>query len=592
MPGRISKRDDSAIITDDRVSSIQLELEQLLALGNSSEDGDEIVAGCLNDKRRKDRKILYKDQTENLKDTNDDTDSKINLKRNRRERVVKSGSSRPSKESDESRENEEHKRNNNRQGSKSPRPERRKDLNTSGKGSKSPMPKNNGKESRKIKYSRSSETETAEEQDRDTRSHYSKGSKGSKGSRILRRSGHRKPTRTKSTGVTTEDANRAEEKSETTTIERESKSTIPVQRATSRQKGMRRRSWSFDDFSNTSWSSSEGDEDIEIGLNDERVVGLNDDGGEAEIRLNDEREVVLNDVGKTQTRQSTIRDNKPLEQRRRSVRSNIKRSSSTGGLNKKALGSSSRRSSRRTSGANAIDADMILGDPSRKAPPTRSKSTDMSAASRLRIGAGGDRKTPPTRSQSNDFSEYLRKQGMLQKVKSERSLFRKPNVDQNIVESRGGDDKNNPFEVTYQSHNISDNWDPFTSNQSVDEDIKDSTERRGNLRPTMSGGLLQTSSKDTISRLRVGANVLAASVSSINSNSSSSDTCDVSKIEREKQRDKQRRAEYKKSIAAAAMAGRRLSGTAPRTNHRQARTVQSSFEESVKQLECALQRAR
>lgn len=180
---------------------------------------------------------------------------------------------------------------------------------------------------------------------------------------------------------------------------------------------------------------------------------------------------------------------------------------------------------------------------------------------------------------------------MLQKVKSEMSLFHKSNADQNIVESKGDDDKNNPFEVTYQSHNVSDNWDPFTSEQSVDEGIKDLTERRGNLRPTKSGGLLQTSSKDTISRLRVGANVLAASVSSINSNSSSSETGDVSKIEREKQRDKQRRAEYKKSIAAAAMAGRRLSGTAPRTNHRQARTVQSSFEESVKQLECALQRA-
>jgi len=580
MPGRISKPDDSVKISDDRVSSIQLELEQLLALGDPSEEGDENGAKGLNDKRRKARKILYKHRTGNLKDTNDDTDSKKKSKNNRRERAIKSGSSRSSKDSDESRENEGLKRNSHRRGSKSPKLRRRKDLNISRNGSKSPKPKNSRKEIRKIKYNKASETETAEENDRETRSHYSKGSKDSKGSLISKRSGHRKQSRSKTTGVAKEDANRAKERSETTTGEHASKGTIPVQRATSKRKAMRRRSWSFDDFSNTSWSSSEGEEEIEVALNDKDKSGLNDEGCEGEMGLNDELEVALNNEGKAQTRRSTIK----LEQRRRPLRSNMLRSSSTGRLYKNGLGSPLKRNSRRTSGPNAIDGDMILGDPSRKAPPSRSKSIDMTAASRLRIGGGGDRKAPPTRSQSNDFSEYLRNQGMSQKSNH------KPNLDQNDVESKGEADKNNPFEVTYQSQNVSDNWDPFTSDEGADKDTKDPNERRGNLRPTRSGGLLQTSSKDTISRLRIGANVLATSVCS--TNSSSSEAFDTSKIEREKQRDKQRRAEYKKSIAAAAIAGRRLSGTAHRTNYRQVRTVQSSFEESVKQLECALQRAR
>ena len=551
MTGRISKRHDSATISDDRVSSIQLELERLLALGDPSEENGEIGTETLTEKSREARNILYKHRTENLKETNDDADYKKRSKRNKRDRVMKNGSSRSSKEpTDGSPENEEFKRNASRRTSKerkSPQ-QGRKHLNNLGQGSKSPKPKSSRKESRKIKYHRSNETESAEERDRDTRSNYSKGSKGSKGSRLSRSSGHRKSNRSRSTGLATDDAKGVKDKYKNTTGEHDSRNTIPIQRATPSRKAMRRRSWSFDDFSNTSWSSSDCEDDIEVGLNDECEVGLNDEG---EIGLND------------------------MEPRRRSDKASMERSASTGGL----VGKSSRRNHKRSSGANAIDGDMILGDPSRRAPPSRSKSN----ASRLQIGGGGDRKSPPTRSQSNDFSEYLRKQGLMQKNKSDR---------QNIAENKGEDEKNNPFEVTFQSHDVSDNWDPFTSEKSVDEDTKDSNERRGKLRPTKSGGLLQTSSKDTISRLPVGANVLATSVSSINSNSSNSEPCDASKGEREKQRDKQRRAVYKKSIAAAAMAGRRLTGPAPRMNQRQARTVQSSFEESVKQLEYALQRAR
>jgi len=566
MPGRITKRDDSATVSDDRVSSIRLELEQLLALGDLSESNGEIGTEVLNEKRREARKVLHKQKNENSKETNDDTDIKKRPKRTKRDRGIKSCSNRSSKESVNGlQENEESnfKCNISGRGSKSPRRERKspqrghKDLNSSGQGAKLPIRKSSRREIRKIKYNKSSETESAEERDRDTRSSFSRsskesrGSKGSKGARISRRHCHRKPICSKST----DDVKGIRNKYKNTVGEHDPKKTIPIQRATSRRKAMRRRSWSFDDFSNTSWSSSQGEDDIEIGLNDACEVDLND---EDVIGLNDEDVIGLNDEDATEARQ-------PL---RRPLRAT--RSVSMGGL--------TGRNQKRNSGANAIDGDMILGDPSRKGPLSRSKSN----ASRLRIGGGGDRRAPPTRSQSNDFAEYLSKRGLLQKSKAEAL---------NIVESKGEEERNNPFEVTYQSQDVSEDWDPFTSNKSTDKDAKDSHERRGKLRQTKSGGLLQTSSKDTISRFPVGANFLAASASSIHSNSSDSEACDASKEEREKQRDKQRRADYKKSIAAAAMAGRKLSGTAPRTNQRHARTVPSSFEDSVKQLEFALQRA-
>lgn len=271
MPGRISKREDTAIISDDRVSSIQLELEQLLALGDPSQGvGPEV----LTDKRRKARKILYKNRTDDVKETNDDSESKKKSKRNKHNRVIKSGSGRPAKEStDGSLENEEIKRNSSNRGSKSPKPQRRsshKDINTSGRGSKSPKLKSKGRESRKIKYNKSSEIEAAEELDRDTHSFYSKSSKGSKGTRISKRSGHRKPNRSKSTPLPTDDVDGVKDTSIKSTGKHGSKSSITIQRATGRRKAMRRRSWSFDDFSNTSWSSSEGEDDVEVGLNDER----------------------------------------------------------------------------------------------------------------------------------------------------------------------------------------------------------------------------------------------------------------------------------------------------------------------------------
>jgi len=214
---------------------------------------------------------------------------------------------------------------------------------------------------------------------------------------------------------------------------------------------------------------------------------------------------------------------------------------------------------------------------------------------------------------------------------SSQMLTRKCHSDHTGLESKRDDDdddgdKSNPFEVTYQSQNASDgsgnadDWDPFASEDASAEQIADikNEQRRGNLRRTQSGGLLLISSRDTISRLPNSACVFATgSVSSNNSGSknssnngsknSSTNHFDNSRDKErradykksitaaaEKQRDKQRRADYKTSIAAAAMAGRRrVTGSAPpRSQQRQSRTVQPSFEESVKQLELVLQRAR
>jgi len=99
MPGRITKRDDSATVSDDRVSSIRLELEQLLALGDLSESNGEIGTEVLNEKRREARKVLHKQKNENSKETNDDTDIKKRPKRTKRDRGIKRCSNRSSKES-------------------------------------------------------------------------------------------------------------------------------------------------------------------------------------------------------------------------------------------------------------------------------------------------------------------------------------------------------------------------------------------------------------------------------------------------------------------------------------------------------------
>jgi len=770
MSGRSNKRDLSKT-PDHRANSIEIELEQLLGLGDSSEDGDDLETEALTDKLRKTRKIQYKHRTDDSKETNEETQSKKSArsKRNKRDRNITRSTSRSSKEStDESLENDIGR-------------------NSSG-GSKSHKPN-----SRNIKY-RSKEPETAEERDRDARSHRSKDSKGS---RVSRRSGYRKSNRSKSSGRITDDDNRVVDKGNTdgetntrTTASSQSKrisyrkreissqsakdkdvkSTISEQSAISGRRTSLRRSWSYDDFENNDWSSSE--EEIEVGLNDAGGIDLNN----ADDRDNKEHSAARS--GGDCPRRYTMRGNKSMKGRNPPI-GDMKRSSSAGGLDGENRSFNSvlspqvpysRRPSRKTLGASAIDVDMVLGNPSRKAPPSRSKSNDLFLSSRLQI----DRKAPPTRSTSNDFATFLRKQGQAQKP--DRTMTHKSHSDHNETEIKGEDDKDNPFEVTYKSCNVSDNWEAFASEYTPEKEFEDTKERRGNLSPTRSGGFLLTSSKDTISRLRVGANVTAGNNNNITSNiedepgdtkterekglgflqnktsskdtisrlrvganvpagsnnnitsnneyeagdakterekglgffqnktsskdtisrlrvganvtagsnnnitssneyksgdakterekglgffqnkTSSKDTIsrlrvganvttssnnnitnnneyeagDV-KTEREKglgflqnktsskdtisrlrigsnvtassnneyehgdaktQREKQRKADYKKAIAAAAMAGRRLSNRAPRPQQRQTRTVRSSFEESVKQLEGALQKAR
>ena len=135
---------------------------------------------------------------------------------------------------------------------------------------------------------------------------------------------------------------------------------------------------------------------------------------------------------------------------------------------------------------------------------------------------------------------------------------------------------------------MNDNWNPFAEDAAAGEKGDDAIERRGNLRPNRSGGLLATSAKDTISRLSTGANIRKSSGTTANMDAAVA----IASAEELGEREKQRRTDYKKSIAAAAMAGRRLSSGGPKPAQRQVRTVRSSFPESMKQLEGALQSAQ
>lgn len=619
---RSSQRDGSH-----RASAIREELEQLLALGDAS-DGDEAVGkAALNDKRRKSKKIQYnKRQDDDSKETtNDDTQSK-NSKKSARSK--KSHRSRSSKEStDESRNN------NNEIERKSTR-------------SKSPKRNRSGKESRKIRYTRT--TETAEERDRDMRSYRSKESKGSRASR---RSSHRKSTRPKTT--TDDDKNgetnarnnsevlrskrssyRRKDISPHSNESKEAKRNVSRRNSNSRrnssskQSESNRRSWSLGDFEKNDWPSS--DEEDAVGLRDD---DLDDEG---EFGLDHSGELGLNDVDGKDDSAKSGGDRKARPRRMKSIerpsRGDMKRSSSTGAMDTK-LNSSFRRQARRPSGN--IKTDMVLGDPSRRAPPTRSKSNDVASNwtkstdgfSSSRILKRGERRSM-ARSNSHDFGEYLRNQGVTHNL--DQSFNRIHKSDHTNNRSKGENDKENPFEVMYQSYNLSDswdpfsedkaeersndvnnrsmslhseNWDPFASEESAEEEYEDTKERRGNLRPTRSGGLLQTSSKDTISRLPVGANVRkSCAISNMGAITGTSgdlpyghtgitnNNNNVPGVTSKTDREKQRRADYKKSIAAAAMAGRRLSSN-PKPSQRQSRTVRK-FDESVKQLEGALQRAR
>ena len=524
---RVSRRDGSGKMSDHRASNIQHDLEQLLVIGDSDDEGKDVGTEAPNKNRRKSQKIQYTRRTDDSKETNDDARSKKSARsrRSARERnAQRSNRSLRSSKDDSPKINAI-----DRKSSKSP---------TASPNQASPNDTGKTKARRKIQY-RSKEPETAEERDRDARSFRSRESRGS---RLSRRSLNRNLSRKSSRNDSSEGVDKLDKNGETntrtathtrtnsgllrprrnSTLKPEKPSLSMEEKAIKRnsiRKTSRRKSWSLDDFDDNDWSSDEDDvDDFETGLNDEEKA--------------------------------------------------------TGGV---AQGLSRRRLSRRAS-SGAIDMDMILGDPSRRAPLSRSKSNDPSLFSSDHRGGDYMQKPSLLRSQS----QYTDKSKL-----------------------EGGND--NPFGVTYQSFSSTDKWDPFASEGPSEENGNDPNDRRGKLRPTRSGGLLQTSSRDTISRLPVGANVRKDSSSNVTSGEPSygqgnlsnstniigrlgnSDHGDSFKTEREKQR----RADYKKSIAAAAMAGRQqLVGSTPRLQQRHARTVQSSFERSVKQLEGAVQKTR
>lgn len=527
----------------DRASEIKKELEELLAL-ETSQDDLEFGTEALKDEGRKSKKIQYKRRTDDSKDSNEDANSKKSG-RSRRSRASKASTRLQKKSTDESHKKEDIEDRSPKCTSKSPKTDRKP------------------KENRKIKYS-SKEPETAEERDRDTQSRRSRDSRGSKG---LRRSSHRKPRRENSDALRSKPASyRRRAKSPDSTDENEGKPSSS-RRSSSMKEKAKRKSWSFDDFENNEWSSSDDEGDVEVSLND---------GEEGEFALKDGES---RGDRRSRSRRKSSRESHSAE-RRRGSSGNLSRSSSTGGLEARGSVSSRRHSRKGSSGA--LDVGMILGDPSRRAPPRRTKSNDMNSSARFQKGL-------PRRSDSTDFSDYLRKQGLTHK--SDRSTARTQYSDPSSLESNEQDDDDNPFEVTYhqsfnQSFGANESWDPFASGGAEGESLDDTNDRRENLRPTRSGGLLQTSSKDTISRLPAGANVRkGCSISNMGA---------VATTEGEEigERERQRRSDFKKSIAAAAMAGRRLSSNGPKPVQRQARTVRSTFQESVKQLEGALQSAQ
>jgi hypothetical protein len=234
---------------------------------------------------------------------------------------------------------------------------------------------------------------------------------------------------------------------------------------------------------------------------------------------------------------------------------------------------------------------MVLGDPSRRAPPSRCKSgisPRESALSSSRAAMG-----PPSRSQSNDFSLFLRQGTKLQQ--QQRPSMRISSVQQGVDNLKFGveddDDDDNPFEVInkgpYESKSsrnmINDMFDDPNNNNN-DEDVHSSSardiNRRGNLIASKSGGLLQlkASSKDT---MRVSARTKKIVVMTGDEEKQS---IQDAKIER----DKQRRAEYNRSIAAAASAG--TIRMPRRASHRQVKRQNSSdLGDSISKLEATLE---
>ena len=210
---------------------------------------------------------------------------------------------------------------------------------------------------------------------------------------------------------------------------------------------------------------------------------------------------------------------------------------------------------------------MVLGDPSRRAPPTRSRSNES-----------GENRKPPSRSHSNDFADFLRKTGLDYKP-SRRVVTRMDgstnNNNKNSFESDEEDgDEDNPFEVTYISKSIltsrsqsdaSDPFDPFEGSSGDELELSGKSSRpssssnrepqRKPVAPTKSGGLLAASTKDTLSRPRAPKKGTGEEKHPSAGGHSEADA--------KTERAKQRRNEYKKSLAAAAMAGKQQPSQEP-----------------------------
>ena len=188
-------------------------------------------------------------------------------------------------------------------------------------------------------------------------------------------------------------------------------------------------------------------------------------------------------------------------------------------------------------------------------------------------------------------------------------MTQKHHSDHSSLRSKGKDDKDNSFKVTNKFYNATNNWNSFALENTTEKKSDDTKEQRGNLLSSRSSVLLQNSSKNTISRLQAGTKFCKASSTSgmraslrssgdlyylqgsLSTNtgitSNNIDPEDASGTKREKQR----RPDCKKSIAAATIVWRRLLSNAPKPQ-RQTRTTRPSFEESAKKLEGALQSAR
>ena len=236
----------------------------------------------------------------------------------------------------------------------------------------------------------------------------------------------------------------------------------------------------------------------------------------------------------------------------------------------------SRRLSR-TASTKFASVGMAMGDPSRRAPPSRSQSQCIISRESV-LNSSRHGKDPPRRSQSNDFSSFLRQGTTMQQ--QQRPSMRISSVQQS-VDSFGkfgmedDDNDDNPFEVinkglydSKSSREITDDiFDDPNNDNNNNEDVHSSSDRRRNMTASKSVGLLQlkASSKDT---MRVSARTKKIVVMTDEEEKQSIQDAKIV-------RDKQRRTEYNNPIAAATSSAGRIR-MSRRPSHRQVKRQNSS----------------